>query len=121
LEISLNSATIPSDWKEPRWFLITKRVIDRSVVCRQLEHVIARYLRYVCDKNDWVYEGHHEFRPGYSCESQVIIVCQNIADSLEEGVGIDAIIIFSKAFDLVPYDRMLSKMTALGVDSRVVV
>jgi len=49
-------------------------------------------------------------------------VCQGIAESLEEEVGIDAIITdFSKAFDLVPSDRLLTKLTASGVDSRVVV
>ena len=37
------------------------------------------------DKNDWLYEGQHGFRPGYSCESHVITVCQNIADCLDEG------------------------------------
>jgi len=43
-------------------------------------------------------------------------------DSLDEGVGIDAIIIdFSKAFDLVPHDRLHTKLVASGVDSRVVV
>jgi hypothetical protein len=42
------------------------------------------------------------------------IVCQ--------GGGIDAIIIdFSKAFDLVPHDQMLTKLAALGVDLGVVV
>ena len=93
-----------------------------SLVCKQLEHVIAGYLRQVWDKNDWLYEGQHGFRPGYSCESQVITIVQNIADSLDEGVVIDAIIIdFSKAFDLVPHDRVLTKVAALGVDSRVVV
>ena len=93
-----------------------------SLVCKQLEHVIAGYLRQVWDKNDWLYEGQHGFRPGYSCESQVITIVQNIADSLDEGVVIDAIIIdFSKAFDLVPHDRVLTKLAALGVDSRVVV
>ena len=35
---------------------------------------------------------------------------------------IDVIIIhFSKAFDLDPYDRLLTKIAALGMDSRVVV
>jgi len=49
-------------------------------------------------------------------------VCQNIADNLEERFGIDAIIIdFSKAFGLVPHDRLLTKLAASGVDSRVVV
>jgi len=38
------------------------------------------------------------------------------------GVGIDVIIIhFSKAFDLVPHDRLLTKLAASGVDSRVVI
>ena len=95
-----------------------------SVVCGQLEHVIAayEYLRQVWDKNDWLYTVTHGFRPGYWCESQVITVCQDIADCLDEGVGIDAIIIgFSKAIDLVPHDRLLMKLAASGVDLRVVV
>ena len=67
-------------------------------------------------------QGQREFRPGYSCESQVITVCQDIVGALDEGVGIDVIIIeFSKAFDLVPYDQLLMKLAALGVESRVVI
>ena len=66
-------------------------IILTPVVCRRLEHVIAGYLSQVWDKNDWLYEGQHGFRPRYACESQVITVCQAIADSLDEGVAIDAI------------------------------
>jgi Reverse transcriptase (RNA-dependent DNA polymerase). len=41
---------------------------------------------------------------------------------LDEEVGIDTIITdFSKAFDLVPHDRLVMKLVASGVDSRVVV
>jgi hypothetical protein len=66
------------------------------------------------------YEGQHGFTPGYSCESQIITVCQDISDSLDEGSRLDAIIIdFSNAFDLVPHDRLLKKITVSGVDSRV--
>ena len=93
-----------------------------SVVCKQLEHTIAEYLRQVWDKNGCLYEGQPGFRPGYLCESQVITVCQDITDCLDEGVSVDAIIIdFSEAFDLVPHDRLLTKLAASGVDSRVVV
>jgi len=65
-----------------------------------MEHVIALYIyiRQVWDKNNWLYEGQHWFIPGYSCESQVITVCQDIADSLGNGDKIDALIFdFSKA------------------------
>ena len=86
-----------------------------SVVCKQLEHIIAGYLRYVWDKNACLYEGQNGFRLGYLCGSQVITVCQDIADSFDKGVGIDALIIdFSKAFDLVPLDQLLTKLAALG-------
>ena len=62
-----------------------------SVVCKQIEHVTAGYLREVWE---WVvYEGQHGFRPGYSCGSQLVMFCQDIADSLDEGVRTDAIII----------------------------
>jgi len=87
-----------------------------------MEHVIAKYLRQVWDKNDWLCEGQHDFRPGYSCESQIITVCQDIADSLYNGDRINANIIdYSKAYDLVPHGRLLSKIAKSGVDSRVVV
>ena len=92
------------------------------MVCKQMEHVIAGYIRQVWEDRDWLYEGQHGFRPGYSCESEIITVCQDISDSLDEAARLDAIIIhFSKAFDLVPHDRMLKKIAASGVDSRVVV
>jgi len=93
-----------------------------SVVCNQMEHVIASYLRQVWDRNDWLYQGQHGFRPGYSCESQVVTECQGIADCLDNGDRIDAIIIdFLKAFDLVPHGRLPMKIANSGVDFRVVV
>ena len=45
-----------------------------------------------------------------------------ISDSLDGWVRTDAIIIdFSKAFDLIPHYRFLKKISATGVDLRVVV
>ena len=49
-------------------------------------------------------------------------MCPDTAQSLDEGVGIDAIILdFSKAFVLVPHYRLLTKLAASGVDLIVVV
>jgi hypothetical protein len=92
-----------------------------SVVCKQLENVLAGYLMQTWDKNDRFYEGQHGFRPGYFCDSQLMTLCQDLADSLDEGVGIKAITIdFSKVFDFVPHDRLLMKLAFSCVDSRVI-
>ena len=81
---------------------------------------MATCLSEAWDKNDWLYEGLHGFRPGYFCVSKVITVYQDIDGSLDEGVGIDAIInviYFCKAFDLIPNDGLLMTLVASGVDS----
>jgi hypothetical protein len=49
------------------------------------------------------------------------MVCQDTADSMDNGDRIDATVIyFSKAFDLVPHDRLLIKISISDVDSRIV-
>jgi hypothetical protein len=83
LQIILNNGNQPCDWKRaiviPNYgwgyrSLVpnSKSVSLTSIVCKQMEQVIASYLSQVWDKNDWLYEGQHGFRPGYSCKSQVI-------------------------------------------------
>jgi hypothetical protein len=129
-ETSFKKCTIPSDWKTATLVPIYKRdnrsavtnyrpISFTSVVCKHLEHVIAGYLRKVWEKNDWLHEGQHGFRPGYSCVSHHTAPRHNW---LDEGVGAGAIIIdFYKAFGLVPHDRLFMKLVASDVDSRVVV
>jgi len=129
----MNNNAIPGDWKKVVVVPIYKggdqsvvgnyrSVSLTSVVCKQMEHVIAGYLRHVWEMCGWLYEGQCGFRPGYTCESQVVTVCQDIADSLDKGARTNAIITdFSKAFDLVPHDRLLMKIAATGVDLQVVV
>jgi hypothetical protein len=133
LDITTNNGIIPIDWRKAKVVPVHKGgdcsivknyrpVSLTSVVCKQMEHVIAGYIRQVWEDSDWLYEGQHGFRPGYSCDSQIITVCQDIAVSLDEAVRLDTIIIdFSKVFDIVPHDRLLKKISASGVDSSVVV
>jgi hypothetical protein len=133
IDISINNGTIPADWEKATVVPIYKggdrTVVQNyrpvsltSVVCKQMEHAIAGYMRQICENTDWLYEGQHDFRPGYSCESQIITVCQDISGSLDEATRLDTIIIdFSKAFDLVPHNCLLKKIADSGMDSRVVV
>ena len=76
LDITINNGTLPCDWsratvvpvyKSGHRSLVTnyRPVSLTSIVCKQMEN-IASYLRQVGVKNDWLYEGQHGFRPGYS-------------------------------------------------------
>jgi hypothetical protein len=92
-----------------------------AVVCKKNGTRYCIVPEEILDKNDWLLEGQHGFRPEYSCESQVITVSQVISESLDNGGRVDANIIdFSKAFDLVPHDRLLTKIAASGFDLSVV-
>jgi hypothetical protein len=105
----MNNGTLPGDWRTAtvvpvykggdRSLVSNYRPVSlTSVVCKQMEHVIASYLRQVWEGNDWFYEEQHGFRPGYSCESQVITVYQDIADNLDNGGRMDAIIVDFQIF-----------------------
>ena len=78
LDITMNNNAIPGDWKNVIVVPIYKgggrSVVGNYrpasltvVVCKQIEHVIAGYLRQVSEMSGWLYEGQHVFRPGYSC------------------------------------------------------
>jgi hypothetical protein len=133
LDITMNNNAIPGDWKKAivvpiykgrdRWVFGKYRPVSlTSVVCKQMEHVTSGYLRQIWEMSGWLSVYQHGFRLGNSCERQVVTVCQDIANSLDEGVRSDAITpVFWKVFDLVPHDRLITKIATTGVDLRVVV
>ena len=62
-----------------------------------------------------MFHGQCSYTPEYSCESPLVTVCRGVTDSMDEGVRTVTIIVhFSKAFDLVPHDRLLTKIAATG-------
>ena len=63
----MNNGTLPADWKRAIVVPVHKggdlsistnyRPVSLTlVVCKQMEHVIASYLRQLWDKNDWLYK-----------------------------------------------------------------
>ena len=100
----MNSNAIPDDWKNAivvtiykggaRSVVVKYRPVGlTSVVCNQMDEVTVGYVRLVWIMSGWLYEGHHDFKPGYSCERQVVTLCQNIVYSLDDGVRRETIII----------------------------
>ena len=124
---SLDSGDTPKDWREANVVPIFKKG-DRSkpanyrpvsltaICCKQLEHIIvSNTLQHLTDHNILT-DNQHGFRRGRSCETQLIITTDDFARSLDKSAQIDvAVLDFSKAFDKVPHQRLLSKIEYYGV------
>ena len=64
----------------------------------------------------------HDFRPGISCETQLVTTFQNLAQMHnKKGSQIDSAVWldFSKAFDMVPHVGLLSKLKYYGIDDKI--
>lgn len=61
----------------------------------------------------------HGFRSKHSTESQLILTVQDLAKSLNNKNQVDLIIMdFSKAFDVVPHNRLLQKLKRYGIQNK---
>ena len=68
------------------------------------------------DMNDILIDTQHGFRKSRSCESQLIMTVHYLANSLNRNEQVDGILLdFSKAFDKVPHQRLLVKLSYYGV------
>ncbi len=63
----------------------------------------------------------HGFVSGCSCMTQLLLVIEEEwVDILEEGYPMDVIYLdFKKAFDSVPHQRLLRKLQAYGIESKI--
>ena len=62
----------------------------------------------------------HSFRNSRSCLTNLLAFLDMVTVVLDEGECIDAIFLdFAKAFDKVPHQRLLQKLTSHGIDSKI--
>jgi hypothetical protein len=67
-------------WGDRSLVLNYKPISLITVVCKQMELIIALYPWKTWNKKDWLFKGQHGFSPGHSCESQVMTACQDTID-----------------------------------------
>ena len=69
-----------------------------------------------CNDHEILTDAQHGFRPGRSCETQLVVTTKDLAKALDDGCQVDAIVLdFSKAFDRVPNQRLLLKLHHYGI------
>ena len=71
------------------------------------------------EHNNILHSKQHGFRKNHSCETQLPLTVEDLAKNLDEGSEVDLQIFdFSKAFDKVPHQRLLSKLNYYGIQGK---
>ena len=72
------------------------------------------------ERNNLFTEAQHGFISGRSCTTQLLEVMEKITQALDRGEDVDVIYLdFAKAFDKVPHQRLLQKLSAYGIMGKV--
>ena len=124
---SLASGIVPADWRVANIFALHKkgakelpenyRPISLTSICSKLlEHIVYSSISQFLSDNHIISPRQHGFRPGHSCETQLILSVDDWSKSLDRGLRTDmAIFDFSKAFDSVPHQRLIVKLISYGI------
>ena len=124
---SLHSGIVPSEWKTAEVSAIFKKgknsdpgnyrpVSLTSISCKLLESIITDEIRTFMETNNLFNKCQHGFRNKRSCVTQLLEVLNDFSRLVEKGECIDVIYLdFSKAFDTVPHQRLISKLRANGI------
>ena len=93
------------------------RPISLTCVCAKLlEHIICKNIMTHFTKNKISTSVQHGFRAEHSCESQLLLTTEDLVQNYEDKIQTDLIVLdFSKAFDVVPHQRLLHKLDHYGI------
>ena len=126
-QASIDQGTVPDDWKDASIVPLFKKgdktkpenyrpVSLTSISGKLLEHIIHSNVMDHLDKHSFLNKYQHGFRQRRSCETQLISTLQDFSNCLNQKGQIDAILLdFSKAFDKVDHEGLLSKLDEVGI------
>ena len=128
---SLEEGITPGDWKKANVAPVFKKgsrslpsnyrpISLTSIPCKILEHIISSQINRHLAEHDGLSNLNHGFRRGMSCDSQLLLLSQDILGALELGQRVDMVILdFTRAFDKVPHDLLLQKLSHHGITGNI--
>ena len=128
---SIQEGNLPSIWKKANVVPIFKKgkknmsgnyrpVSLTSVTCKILEGLVRQKLVEHLTDNNLVTDYQHGFVSGRSCSTNLLAVLDAWTETLENEGCVDTVYLdFAKAFDTVPHERLLRKLSGLGVHGKI--
>ena len=123
---SMEQGIVPKDWKVGHITAIFKKgkrylsanyrpVSLTSIICKVMEGVIRdKLVDHLLSHG--LSEHQHGFVHGRSCALQLLTVLNQWTEMLDNGKPVDVMYMdFAKAFDSVPHERLLQKLSAYGI------
>ena len=127
---SFDCGEVPEDWRSANITPVFKKgdrfkasnyrpVSLTSLCCKIQEHIITSHILKHLEDNSILTDCQHGFRARRSCETQLLTLVHELADSIDRGKQMDLVILdFSKAFDRVPHQRLLAKINHYGIQGQ---
>ena len=124
---SLDTGKLPDIWKEANVSPIFKKrekcdpsnyrpISLTCVLCKVLEHIVASSVAKHFTELDILYDLQHGFREKRSCETQLIMLVDELAKNMQMGKQTDLILLdFRKAFDKVAHEKLILKLHQYGI------
>ena len=129
--ISLSQVVLPEDWRVANVTPLHKKgshsdtsnyrpVSITSLVCKILERIIYNRILSFLNKNKILSDNQHGFRRNRSCETQLLAAVNDWCEAIENKKSVDVIFLdFSRAFDSVPFNRLIYKLKSYGICGNV--
>lgn len=129
---SIDENLLPGDWKlafvvpifkagDHTDFSNYRPISLTSIPCKILEHILYTQIMQHLSSNNLLFPNQHGFQRGKSCESQLFEFITDLHTSIHSGNQTDAVFVdFSKAFDLVPHQRLVSKLHSFYLNNSTI-
>ena len=128
---SLDSGSLPLDWKTSNVTPIHKKgsksspsnyrpVSLTSIVCKLFETLIKNAISQHLDLHKLISPHQHGFQKGRSCLTNLLEAFEQWTRIIDDGKQVDVLYLdYAKAFDSVPFERLLIKLHAYGIRGKV--
>ena len=117
LSFAKGGSTFSSSLYDPRNY---RPVSITSITCKLLEHIIKSAIYSHLETFQIITDKQHGFPKKYSCTSQLLMLVNSLAESINSRSQTDVIFLdFSKAFDKVSHDKLLLKLQSYGIRGQI--